>query len=325
VDFELTADQQALQEGVRKLCEGRIPMARVRATQATAGVARDIWRELGDAGVFSLRLPEGDGGVGLGMADAVLVYEELGRALVPGPLAATQLAAGLIDGAAGGGRVVGLVDRRSPILLVEHLEQLDDLLAVDGDGVWLVEPAPVLSGGARPVGRRLDPLTSLHQVEPAQLSNGVRLGGPDLVARLELEGSVLTAALMLGLAAATTELATSYARERVQFDRPIGSFQAVKHLLADMLVRAELARAATYAAGVTLDEPSVGDPAVAAAAAKVMAADAALQNGKTCIQVHGGMGFTWEVDAHLYLKRAWVLETHFGTVDDHTEALAQRL
>ena len=85
---------------------------------------------------------------------------------------------------------------------------------------------------------------------------------------------------------------------------PSASFQAVKHLLADMLVRAEVARAAVYAAGVTLDDPTVGDPDRAVAAAKLMAGEAAVANGKACIQVHGGMGFTWEVDAHLYLKRA---------------------
>ena len=99
MDFELSADQQALQEGVRKLCEGRFPMARVRALVDAGGVDRALWGELAEAGVFSLRLPERDGGVGLGHAEAVLVFEELGRALVPGPLAGTHLAAGLVDAA----------------------------------------------------------------------------------------------------------------------------------------------------------------------------------------------------------------------------------
>jgi alkylation response protein AidB-like acyl-CoA dehydrogenase len=117
-------------------------------------------------------------------------------------------------------------------------------------------------------------------------------------------------------------MAVAFAKQRVQFDRPIGTFQAIKHLLADMLVRTEMARAATYAAGVTLDDPVVGDPRRAAASAKLMAGEAAIANGHTCIQVHGGMGFTWEVDAHLYLKRAWVLDTVFGSVDDQAEAMA---
>jgi len=92
-----------------------------------------------------------------------------------------------------------------------------------------------------------------------------------------------------------------------------------------MLVRAEVARAAVYAAGVTLDDPTVGDPERAVHAAKVTAGDAAVRNGKAAIQVHGGMGFTWEVDAHLYLKRAWWLDTVLGSIEEHSEALAAAL
>ncbi|MCU1381280.1 MAG: acyl-CoA dehydrogenase protein, partial [Acidimicrobiales bacterium] len=149
-----------------------------------------------------------------------------------------------------------------------------------------------------------------------------RVGDAD---RFRLQGTILAAALMVGSAHAVTDLAVRYAKEREQFGRPIGSFQAVKHLLADMAVRAAVAQAAVYAAGVTYDDPSVGDPARAASAAKVTAGDAAVRNGKGAIQVHGGMGFTWEVDAHLHLKRAWVLDTQFGSVDHHAEALADLL
>src|SRR5205814_1371057 len=104
-----------------------------------------------------------------------------------------------------------------------------------------------------------------------------------------------------------------------QFDRPIGSFQAIKHLLADMVVRVEVARAAVYAAGAHLDAPDdTVDRSISVA--KGLAGEAAIANGKTATQVHGGMGFTWEVDVHLYLKRAWVLDTHFGTSEHHFDA-----
>jgi alkylation response protein AidB-like acyl-CoA dehydrogenase len=137
---------------------------------------------------------------------------------------------------------------------------------------------------------------------------------------------VLTAAFSLGMAQRLTESSVAYAKERKQFDRPIGSFQAIKHVLADMAVRVEIARAAVYAAGAYLDAPDLesGEPgglARAVSVAKVMAGEAAVRNGKDAVQVHGGMGFTWEVDVHLYLKRAWVLETHFGSVDAHCDAL----
>src|SRR5207302_508877 len=112
MDFELDEDQEALQDGVRKLCAGAYPMDIVRSLEAHSGVERSLWRRLADAGVFSLRLPEHAGGVGLGSCEAVLVFEELGRALVPGPLLWTHLGAGMVDGAASGDRVVGGVERR---------------------------------------------------------------------------------------------------------------------------------------------------------------------------------------------------------------------
>ena len=131
--------------------------------------------------------------------------------------------------------------------------------------------------------------------------------------------------MALGVAEASTDLAVAYAKERQQFGRPIGAFQALKHLMADMFVRAELARGAVYAAGVTLDDPVVGSVERAAAAAKITAGEAAIGNGKTCVQVHGGMGYTWEVDAHLLLKRAYVLEAAFGGRDEWSDTLADLL
>jgi alkylation response protein AidB-like acyl-CoA dehydrogenase len=145
------------------------------------------------------------------------------------------------------------------------------------------------------------------------------------VAELQRRGAVLTAALQLGLADRCTEMAVDYAKERVQFDRPIAAFQAIKHLCADMLVRTEVARAAVYAAGAHLDEPAEGGLDRGISGAKALAGEAAILNGKTAMQVFGGMGFTWEVDVHLYLKRAWVLDTHFGSGDAHADAVGASL
>ena len=314
MDFELSADQEALQAGVRKLCDGRFPMARVRALIDDGGVDRELWGELAEAGVFSLCVPEGDGGVGLGHAEAVLVFEELGRALVPGPLVGTHLAAGLVDAA-----VVGVLERDRAVA-VEHLDALDVLVAIDDAGLWAIEPSTL---DAEAIADPLDPLTPMHSIDT--LPRGTQLAGVEEAVRWRRTGAALVAAQLLGAAVATTDLAVAYAKDRQQFDRPIGAFQAVKHMLADMVVRAEVARAAVYAAGVTLDDPAVGDMARAVATAKLMAGEAARQNGKACVQVHGGMGFTWEVDAHLYLKRAWVLDAAFGSVDDHALAIAARL
>jgi len=300
VNFDLDQDERELQRGIREICAGRFRL------EEAAGFDRDLWRELADAGVFSLTVPESDGGLGLGMTEAVLVIEELGRALVPGPLVGTFLARRPDD-------VVGLSERGSSVL--EHFDVLDELLVVDDDGLWRVEPGAV---HAVPVDRPLDPLTPLHRIE--SLPQGERMGPADAA---HMQAATLTAALSLGIAEATTDLAVAYAKEREQFGRPIGSFQAVKHLCADMLVRAEVTRAAVHAAGVLLDDDDGGDGEAhrAVHAAKLLATEAAVANGKTCIQVHGGMGFTWEATPHLFLKRAMVHATQFGGVDSHAEAM----
>jgi Acyl-CoA dehydrogenase, C-terminal domain len=219
---------------------------------------------------------------------------------LPGPLVATHLAARAGDqGAAAGNAVVTAVGDDG---LVEWYEEADRVLASYGDagapGVW--------TGGVRPI-RSVDPLTPLHVTTPAP---GTGRSGSEAV--------VLTAAQQTGGAARTLEIAVQHARTREQFGRPIGGFQAVKHLCADMLVRTELARTAVYAAAVT------GDPAEAAAA-KLLADEAAVRGARDCLQVCGGMGFTWEAEVHLHLKRSWVLAGRCGQAARYEEALADGL
>jgi alkylation response protein AidB-like acyl-CoA dehydrogenase len=322
MDFRVDEDQQALCDGIRAFCDDRFALDGLGA-RAQAGFERARWRELAELGVFALRLPEAQGGVGLGMAECVLVFAELGRRLVPGPLVWSQLAAPLVPGAGSGEAVVGGLDASvasSEPRLVEHLTALDALLVLRPDGVRRVDPRRLR---AEPVATPLDPFTPLHLV--TELPEGERLGGPELARRLRLEGAALVAAQQLGIAEAAQELATAYAKTREQFGRPIGSFQALKHVLADAFVRQELARAAVYAAGATLDHPEAGDPARAVASAKLIAGEAALANARAMIQVHGGMGYTWEMPCHYYLKRAWTLATLFGTASEHSESLAQHV
>ncbi|GGS64502.1 acyl-CoA dehydrogenase family protein [Streptomyces violaceus] len=283
--FRLTDDQRALRDGVRQLLARRFDAEALRAAVRGPGrLDRVLWRALGDAGFFALRLPEADGGVGLGLPEAVLVFEEAGRALLPGPLAATHLAAGAVPGAATGETVVTAVDGG----LAEWLAEAD---VVRGD-----------TAGAAPL-RSLDPLTPLHRVP------GGAAAAPDPVAVL------LTAAEQLGTAGRVCELAAQHARAREQFGRPIGAFQAVAHLCAGMLVRAETARAAVYAAAVTADPADI-------AAARLLADEAAVRGARDCLQVHGGMGFTWESEVHLHLKRAWVRTQRAGGITESEELLA---
>ena len=297
MNFDLSDDQVALQEGVRKLCDGRFPMDRVRD-----GFDPSMWNELADFGVFDAELTH---------ADRAVIFEELGRAVVPGPLVWGCLAAS--HGVEG---IVGGIEPREP-LLVEHREALDVLFVLTDDGITRVDPAE-LDGEL--LDWPLDALTPLHRIR--SLPAGTPVAGPDAVIATRQAGAVLTSAYLVGMAAASTDLAVAYARDRQQFDRPIGSFQAIKHILADMVARLEVARAAAYAGAAILDDPEVGNAARASSSAKIVAGETALKNCRASIQVHGGMGFTWEVDAHLYLKRAWVLDTVFGSVVDHANALA---
>lgn len=291
MDFQLTQDQRALKSGVRELLEGRFGGEALRRAVGPGDAAgseapsldRDLWRELGDAGFFSLRVPEEEGGVGLGLPEAVLAFEEAGRVLLPGPLVATFLAARDVAGAAQGVTVV---------------------TAPHGGLVPWLDAADVAQGdvsGAVPL-RSVDPLTPLHRV-PVPAPDSVPAPAPAPSSRAGggggAQADLLIAAEQLGSAARTCETAVRYARERTQFGQPIGAFQAVKHLCAQMLVRAEVARGAVYAAAVTGDVLEV-------AGAKLLADEAAVKNARDCLQVHGGMGFTWEADVHLHLKRAWV-------------------
>ncbi|MBK7947904.1 MAG: acyl-CoA/acyl-ACP dehydrogenase [Deltaproteobacteria bacterium] len=323
MDFQPTEDQKALRDGIRSFCEGQVPNERYPELEKSKGFDRALWSELAEMGIFSLRLPESEGGVGLGYADSVLVFEELGRRLVPGPLVWSQLAAGLVKGAADGTAVVGGLDQiggGDGPCMVEHLESLDVLLVLRDDGVYQIAPR-TLQGEL--VEFPLDPLTPVHHVK--SLPKGEKIADAARAKRLRLEGAALVAGQQLGLAEGALDLANEYAKGREQFGRTIGSFQAVKHMLAEMFVRQEAARAGAYNAGATLDAPEVADVERAVSAAKITAGEAAIRNGRSCIQVHGGMGFTWEVLAHYYFKRAWVLENLFGTQDEHAEKIADLL
>ncbi|MBV9293898.1 MAG: acyl-CoA dehydrogenase, partial [Frankiales bacterium] len=313
VRFLPTDEQLELQRGVRDLLAARWPLDRVGD-----GFDRQLWSELAATGVFSLRSD-----LGLGLAESVLVFEELGRAVVTGPLVATSLAAG--HGA--DDSVVALVETERPPVLVAHLDVADRALVFTADGVWLAEPP-----SGQPIASPLDPLSPMSEivapVPDGSASVSVATGAD--AERLRATAAVLTAALQVGLAARLTELAVDYAKTREQFGRTIGSFQAVKHICADMFVRTELARVAVHAAAVLLDDPDADDPdannaARAVAGAKLLADEAATGNGRSAVQVHGGMGFTWEVPVHFLLKRAWLHATEFGGADDHAEALAARL
>ncbi|MDE0804958.1 MAG: acyl-CoA/acyl-ACP dehydrogenase [Acidimicrobiales bacterium] len=323
MDFLLSDDQTALQSELRRFLTDRVDHdLRTAAAELPGAIDRVLWSELASLGVFGIHAAEDDGGVGLGLAEATVVFEELGRVAVPGPTISTCLAATLgVEGAADGTAVVGLI--RADTLLVEHLDGLDTLL-VHHDG--LVETVAKPDGTLLP--RPLDPLTPVSQVEAIPAGDEISKAGE----RVIQQGRLLAAAFQVGLGQAAVDLGTEYAGQRQQFNKVIGSFQAVKHLLADAVVGIDIARAGVHAAAVALDEAAASDGAndsggrsMSVDAARLVASEAAQRACEACIQVHGGIGFTWELDAHLFLKRSLALDATFGTVHSSHDAVAATL
>ncbi len=299
MEFRLDDGQVELQRTVRRFAEERFPLDAVAAREH-APVDPAVWEGMAALGLFGL----GD----LGAVAAAIVFEQLGSHLAPGPVLWTVLAAGLVDGADAGAGVVGGVEAgavEDGSVVVEHAGEIDVLLVLHGDRV--VAHATADLGAPEPL-VPLDPLTPVGRY--SGLGAGTVVGDAEAAAGLRRRGTVLSAAALAGVAARALEVARAYALEREQFGVPIGSFQAVKHLLADMYVRAALAQSEAYAAAV------LEDPTRPCAAAKLLAAEAAIANAGAAVQVLGGMGFTWDMLPHYLLKRAWVLEHGFGSADD---------
>lgn len=314
MDFWLSDDERDLQEGIRSFVEGRFPLEEIAEREETdAVIDLDRWREIAEMGVFSLRVD------GFDNRSAVVAFEELGRGLVPGPIVATHLTAGLIDGASEGSAVVTLLETDATATVLDHAGQATDVLRFVEGGAERLDPGS-LSLAA--IDRPLDTLTPVWRVD-GDVESGTEIAGD--ADAMRLAGTLLTAAQLVGVAAGAVELATAYAKEREQFGRPIGAFQAVKHLLAEMYTKTDVARSAVYAAACALDGAADDDVDRAVSVAKLMAGEAALFGGKTGIQVHGGMGFTWEVHAQRFWKRAVSLDATFGTVDHHSMRMAEMI
>lgn len=308
-------DQQQIVDTVADFCARRFPMQRVRAQAGLPkSVDDDDWRALAELGCFGVGL-SGESG-GFGVVGELLVVRELNRHLVPGPVIPTILAVQLLSGSrpdvaaevANGSLRVALAQPYhadgEPVLLINDLG--DGLVLVADDAECALYPAEACTDVASV--RSLDPSTRLAT---ATLADVAPLANAEDHSALRLRAHVLVAAAMCGLAAATTASSVEYAKQRRQFGQPIGAFQAVKHRCAEMAVRTEAAFSQTVYAGLVLD--GIGpDAEFQAAAARLVASTAAGDNAGDNIQNHGGIGFTEECDAHLYLRRWRALDRLFG-------------
>jgi len=321
MELALTDDQQELASTVAGLLARHADSRAVRAAiESGRGHDEALWRTLVEQiGVAALAVPEEHDGVGASLMETAVVLEEVGRSLAPTPLLADALATAAL-------LLHGTEDQRRDLL---------PRIAAGTIATVVLEPPLVLEPDAEvvlvPHGDRLEVSDARAERRPA-LDPALRLGHLDVDAdpspALRDVAAALTTSLQVGVAQRGLDMCVAYARERVQFGRPIGSFQALKHRMADMLVLVEMSRSASWAAAGTA-AAYVADPTderaqalrLRAAAAKAYCSDALEKVAAETIQLHGGIAITWEHDAHLVFKRAHALGQLFGTSRAHRAAL----
>jgi alkylation response protein AidB-like acyl-CoA dehydrogenase len=328
MDFDLSDDQLALRDGARELLDGLASPERVR-THTRTGDAYDaaLWRAMVDQGWLGVEVSEARGGLGLGAIEVAVLAEELGRHCAPAPFVPTVLALDALTSAGDeetetAGRLLTgdalacvAWDVAAP---VPYAPSADLAIVCDDDGVYCID---------MPDRPRREPAMDLTRELgwlPFDRNRARKLGGAEARRRFVDRGATFTAADLLGGASRALEMAVEYAKDREQFGRPIGSFQAVKHRCADMLVDVEGMRSAVYWAAWCLSADDA-DASVAASTAKVWCADASKRVMSSALQVHGGIGFTWEHDLHFFLKRAQLDQLAFGDASFHRRRLTELL
>jgi alkylation response protein AidB-like acyl-CoA dehydrogenase len=361
MNFDLTDEQRMLQAAAREFLASRLGSEKIRAL-AESDDAHDeaLWREMVELNWPGLLVSEDHGGQGLGTVELIVLMEQLGYALVPGPLFSNTLAALALDAAAGdeqrerylaplaAGDIRGtlaLWDRgagwtpddirlepeetnggwvlngeklfvldadRADFLIVGASEGRRFIVDRDADGVTVI-PTPTIDGTRKQYAVRLDGV---------KVADDAVFGEGDELAHARDRAYTALAAELTGVAQRAMEMAVEYAKERKQFGRPIGSYQAVSHSCAQMLLETEGARSMVYYAAWAADNEPEAAP-VAASMSKAYASDAACRVTGSSLQVHGGIGFTWEHDLHLYLKRARCGAAYLGDARWHRERVAR--
>ncbi|HTV89684.1 MAG TPA: acyl-CoA dehydrogenase [Stellaceae bacterium] len=376
MDIGFSEEQELLRDTARKFLDGECTTKFVRQMMETeAAVTSEFWAQLAENGWLGICWPEDAGGSGLGLLDLVVLMEEIGRAVMPGPYPATVLLGGAAIAAAGspaqqqewlprlaageakaalavtepnarwdaagiattsaregaGGFVISgtkmfVPDAHLADVLVVAARTRDGSTMEDGITLFLV-PRGIAGLGIKLL-PSIDETRKLCEVrfDNAQLSAGALLGEPHEgwapLSRVIDRAAVALSAEICGAAQRVLDMTVDYAKMRVAFSRPIGSFQGVKHRCADMLVDIENARSLTYYAAWAIDENDP-DAAMAVSMAKAAASDAGRRVCAAGIQLHGGIGMTWEHDLHLYLKRCKADEVAFGDAAWHRERVAR--
>ncbi len=331
--FEFTEDQRLLQQTVRDFLEGECPPERVRALwDEETGRSRALWRQLAEVGLVGALVPEAHQGMGVSEVEFVLLCEELGRAGLAEPIVSTsavaapllvelgsaEVAERWLKPLATGDAIVAVGHPSNAFVSDAHVADL--LLLPSGDELHAVvaADAEILRQPAN------DPARRIYSVEVTP-SDATRIAageqGRALQAAVLDRGALACAAQQLGAADRLLELAVAYAGQRQQFGVPIGSFQAIKHLLANAKVKLEFARPLVYRAAHSIATAATRR-SVHVSMAKLAAGCAGVLAASTALQVHGAIGYTWEQDLHIWMRRCWSLDQAFGLPRFHRQRLA---
>ena len=376
VDFDLSADQQALRDAAATLLDrlagpdtlrarvgrgtvvGTLPGAGqaggdVASTDAARGYDHDVWAAMAEQGWLALEVPEDEDGLGLGLVEVAVLCEQIGRRLVAAPFLSSVVALGALNTA----------EARADAATKAWRDALAEGAAVacvafaPGDGLRVEEPGPDGSPRLRGVtpptafapsadvavvvvprgvyvvdlrsAGRPDAVSAMDRTRELGVlafegTPAVAVGGADAAELVLDRAATLASAEMLGAADRVLAMTVDYAKDRVQFGKPIGSFQAVKHMLADALVDVEGMRSTVYYAAWCAAAGDA-DRSLAASMAKAWCSDASRRVMGAGLQVHGGIGFTWEHDMHLYVKRAQLDQVSYGDAAFHRDRIAALL
>ena len=321
--FNLTDDQKAIRDAARSLLAAAASRRRTLAEQETHEA--HAWAQMRALGWPALAVPEADGGLGLGVVELAVLAEELGHALVASPLLPSVMASLLIAhggdrdqrdrwlAALAAGDALGTVARRQGITAIGPDAKQAAVIVIVED-----------TAAAELLDAKEAQITALQSIDLTRPYCRIDGQGTPLGHRV-VDGlwaaEIAVAAESVGVAARLLEMAVDYARERTQYGRAIGSYQAVSHACAEMYLRVESARSLVYGAAWAADHDAAALP-VAAAAAAAHASDSAWRVAAAALQVHGGVGFTWEHDLHLYLRRARANMAWLGGPELHRERVA---
>jgi alkylation response protein AidB-like acyl-CoA dehydrogenase len=353
MQFGLSESQEFLKDSARKFFAGECPSVEMRRLMETdTAYDATLWSKLTDQGYTGIIFPEEYGGVGLGKVELMLLMEETGGALLPGPFFSTVVLAGsVLDAVATPAHKTKYLapicrgEVRATVAILEasaswHPRDIQ-LGAVRGrltgkkffvsdaavaDFILVVAQNGVFAVDSKASGLKISPMSGidltrkLYVVEFNDTSAEQISASSGLARAFDVATAALAAELVGGMQR-TLDITVEYAKTRKQFGKPIGMFQAVQHQCADMYLETESSRSAVYYAGWALEENSP-DAATAVSIAKMYASDAARSVGNRGIQIHGGMGFTWENSVHLYYRRAKASETAFGDATFHRERIA---